>query len=834
MIRFFTLLAVFLFSVQLFSQTTGDVAIIGANYDDPDEILFVTFVDIPASTDIYITDATWDGSAWAPGGAADGWLKYTTPAEGLAAGDVIKITFYSSTHITATAGTAVSDGGTFNLIKSGSTGDELYLYLGTDKDTPTTFLFAVTSSSAWGADELTNTGLTEGDNALLLCNTCDNLVYNGARTGTTSELKTAIADVSTNWGGSNSRITFSTSRFNITGFVQKPTSLKIENVTSTRIRISWAKPLGTYGTDWNGVTIFVRGNSGNNGNVASTDGDSYAGNLSYGSGTAFGNGFTMVNQTTDSDGDIIITNLTPGTTYYIVAYAYQTISGTNNDEWSNATIELYDKAEVQGVSNLDEYPATGLVDLSWDNNPAALNVWWDEVMILAKANSEVDATPAGDGSAYTADAAFGSGTEIGAGNYVVYKGTGTSQRVTALTNGTTYYFRVFVRYGSDWTDADQYKSISSTPVQTIEDPSSGDLIITEVNDVLASNAAYMELYNNTSSAIKLDSVKIEYYTLGHSVPDYVKELGKVILPSGEYYTIAQTVESFNVKYGKDPDMEFTHLYANSDRDGISIRSRTNGIIDKFNSVPGTSDSRNVNHLYERVNYPNNGSDLTGHWNDAGYNKNGTPGAANDNPLPVELTTFTASVGDEGVVINWRTATEVNNYGFQVERQKVKGESEWENIGFVEGHGNSNSPKSYSFIDTDNKLTGIVKYRLKQIDIDGHFEYSVILEVNIEPNLPKKFTLQQNYPNPFNPASTIKYSLPSVGTGQSAIGGLSLHKVTLTVYDIAGRKVAELVNKAQNPGSYSVKFNAVNLPSGVYFYTLRAGNFSATKKMILMK
>ncbi len=197
---------------------------------------------------------------------------------------------------------------------------------------------------------------------------------------------------------------------------------------------------------------------------------------------------------------------------------------------------------------------------------------------------------------------------------------------------------------------------------------------------------------------------------------------------------------------------------------------------------------------------------------------------NSGSTPVELTSFSAKAKNGIVKLNWTTATEVNNYGFQVEREKAKGESEWENIGFVEGHGNSNSPKEYSFTD-ENPPSGNLKYRLKQIDIDGNFEYSEIVE--IQTSAPSKFELFQNYPNPFNPTTTINYAVPAVETRHA----LSLQ---LIVYDILGRKVATLVNKKQAPGNYSVQFDASKLSSGIYFYRLSAGDFIATKKMILMK
>ncbi len=212
----------------------------------------------------------------------------------------------------------------------------------------------------------------------------------------------------------------------------------------------------------------------------------------------------------------------------------------------------------------------------------------------------------------------------------------------------------------------------------------------------------------------------------------------------------------------------------------------------------------------------------------GVDRNGTTdiGAYEfDGNLPVELISFTASVIDNSVILNWRTETETNNYGFQVERKKEKCESNWKNIGFVEGAGNSNSPKKYSFADNVTE-SGRYSYRLKQIDLNGTFEYSNIVEVNI--GSPDKFELMQNYPNPFNPTTTIKYTIPAIGNVET------LHATSLNVYNILGETIATLVNEKQAPGTYAVKFDASNLPSGVYFYTLQYGNFVATKKMILLK
>ncbi len=199
------------------------------------------------------------------------------------------------------------------------------------------------------------------------------------------------------------------------------------------------------------------------------------------------------------------------------------------------------------------------------------------------------------------------------------------------------------------------------------------------------------------------------------------------------------------------------------------------------------------------------------------------------PLPVELTSFTANINANKVELNWQTATEVNNYGFEIERSVISGQlSDWESVGFVNGHGNSNSVKEYYFTDKPNGGTKF-KYRLKQIDNDGKYEYSKEIEVDL--GIPQEFLLAQNYPNPFNPTTTIKYSVPAVETGHAQ----SLHLITLKVYDILGNEVATLVNENKSAGNYEVKFNARNLSSGVYIYRIQTSSgFVSTKKLVLLK
>ena len=194
------------------------------------------------------------------------------------------------------------------------------------------------------------------------------------------------------------------------------------------------------------------------------------------------------------------------------------------------------------------------------------------------------------------------------------------------------------------------------------------------------------------------------------------------------------------------------------------------------------------------------------------------GGNQDNLLPVELSNLTSAISGRDLLLSWSTGTEINNSGFDIERKSTTGG--WSKIGFVAGHGTVNTPNSYTYTDA-NLSSGKYNYRLKQIDFNGNYKYyNLSNEVII--GTPSKYVLTQNFPNPFNPSTSISYEIPATNF------------VSLKIYDMMGKEVANLVNGTQEAGFYTVKFDASKLASGVYFYKLQANDFTATKKLMLMK
>lgn len=222
-----------------------------------------------------------------------------------------------------------------------------------------------------------------------------------------------------------------------------------------------------------------------------------------------------------------------------------------------------------------------------------------------------------------------------------------------------------------------------------------------------------------------------------------------------------------------------------------------------------------------VHYYYTATSRTDNGNESGYSN--IVDTLMTNPLPVELEVFQAFTSGNSIILKWVTATESNNYGFEIERSEHTPKN-FNKIAFVRGNGTVTVPNRYQYTDP-NVAIGKYFYRLKQIDFTGEFEYSGIVEISA--GVPTEFQLRQNYPNPFNPATRINYSLPK-GT-----------HVKLTVFDVNGQEVESLVNKFQEGGNYEVTWDGTDrhgsrVASGFYYYKIETDFASQYRRMLLLK
>ncbi|MCE1190398.1 MAG: T9SS type A sorting domain-containing protein [Ignavibacteria bacterium] len=193
------------------------------------------------------------------------------------------------------------------------------------------------------------------------------------------------------------------------------------------------------------------------------------------------------------------------------------------------------------------------------------------------------------------------------------------------------------------------------------------------------------------------------------------------------------------------------------------------------------------------------------------------------PMPVELSSFSVTAKNGSALVNWVTASEVNNAGFYIERKRLTDANEgpvvkeWEQLGFVKGYGYTNEKHDYSYSDV-NPGVGTFQYRLHQIDNDGRENYLRVAQVTFKPGASR---LDQNFPNPFNPSTKISYYISHDDL------------VVLKIYNVLGKEVATLVNTYQQAGTHYVDFRP-ELASGMYYYKITAGNFSEIKKMLYIK
>ncbi len=378
----------------------------------------------------------------------------------------------------------------------------------------------------------------------------------------------------------------------------------------------------------------------------------------------------------------------------------------------------------------------------------------------------------------------------------------------------------------EYTDSIDFNNMGdSNATDPVADTTNHYLFFTEYIEGSSYNKA-LEIGSKTTTDINLSTYgyKIEIYSNGNSTPSYTIALSGTLLSHG-VFVVAHSSAHTDILAVADQTSGSVNFNGN---DAIVLK-KGDTIVDVIGQIgfdPGTewgsgdisTDDNTIRRKTSIENGDSVGTDIFNpsiEWEGYPLDTFSDLGTA---ALPVELISFRiASTSSETIVLNWTTATEVNNYGFDVESKRAS-TAEWAKIGFVEGHGNSNSPKEYIFVDATVAERSL-SYRLKQIDTDGTYEYSDVVTVS---GTLSKTELFQNHPNPFNLSTQISFALSETG------------KVNVSVYNMLGQKVAELVNQNLEAGIHNVRFNADNISSGFYIYRLETPNYSKTLKMLLIK
>ena len=387
-----------------------------------------------------------------------------------------------------------------------------------------------------------------------------------------------------------------------------------------------------------------------------------------------------------------------------------------------------------------------------------------------------------NGTDYTSNANFGTGSQIGStGWYCVYSGTGTSVNVRNLTGDVTYRVMV-LEVGSATSPA--YNTTASTNI--------GNLTTNPGNQ--ANNVVFSDLQTT--------SLTVNWQNGSASKRCVFIKLGT----TGTASPVDNNTYTANTEFGSGTQIGSTGWYCIYN--GTASQSAGN--------INVTGLTQNTNYVVMVCEYFGNPSSEEYIVQSATLNPN-----TNQTPMPVKMMGFNFSIFEKNVSLKWSTASEVNNAGFEVERAEIRSENlEFRKVGYVKGIGNSNTINNYSFTDRVQE-SGKYKYRLRQTDYNGNFEYHNLSQA-VEIGIPKKFSLKQNYPNPFNPVTKISFDLPED------------ENVNLTVFDLKGSKIKELLNGKKPAGYYEISFDGSNLSSGIYIAILKTNNQNASKRMILLK
>ncbi len=622
----------------------------------------------------------------------------------------------------------------------------------------------------------------------------------------------------------------------------------------------------------NGAYRLILAKSGSAVDASPTSGQVYTANSVFGSGSQIGTGNYVVYG--GSDSVATITGLSSTTTYYFSVFEY---NGLNTDQnyltTSPATGSQQTTVPLPVVSLLpDSILSRTSVILRGSVNPNGTAATY-KFYYGTSINSLTDSTTSlSAGSGSTVDSVRATLTGMVTGNIYYYQlassnTSGTNETsISAIgidTSITKTSLKLWLRADdgitgtSDSSNVNTWYDASGNLNNTTEYVSAAQPLFrtNQINGKpdLIFNGSGSRLNLQTSSTLGIQNSAYELFIVAKS--SYTTNPEFLISGTNAQYEIQ--LNTPGARFIPLPTTTYYDVgtgsqYSDGNPHIIEARASSTGGAISVDGVDGgtsSSDLRNSNNVSmtigiraDSTSYGFNGDiaeviiyDTTLSASDRSLVENylATKYNVSSGALPVELVSLTGRNVDDNIKLTWKTATEVNNYGFEIQRlevssQKSEGKTQssivnrqWEKVGFVKGNGNSNSPKEYSFVDQNPTGGNDYNYRLKQIDNDGRFKYTETIDVKL---IPAKFELYQNYPNPFNPTTTIKYDLPA----QS--------RVVLKLYNILGQEVATLLDINQQAGvySYQLSSNRYGLASGVYIYWLHAGKFNSVKKLMLLK
>lgn len=777
------------------SLTAGDIAIIGFNFDNPDELGFVALVDLESGTVIKFTDNGWLSSgSFRSGEGTHTW----TAASAYTAGDVVLVTL---------SGPALS-----------ASGDQIIAYQG-DSSSPT-IVFALNSeATGWQADATNSntsalpTGLTNGTDAIAL-NEVDNGYYSGSTSGTKSDLQTAICNTS-NWTTNNSRIDNSNWVSSITvsggGTVDNPTSLSASAQSSSQIDLSW-----TDNTDGDNVLLAW--------NSSSTFGTPTNGQTYSADDAISGGGTVLQYSGTDSYSH---SSLTGNTQYYYKAWSYDGSTYSSGATVNATTLKIEPTNHPTSLSASSSYQS---IEVTW-TDAATGSQAPDGYLILGETDASI--TDPSDGTAVSDD------TDA-AGNAVaknITHGSGGSYTFNSLTASTTWYFEIFsytnsgsdIDYKLDETIQTANATTGVAPVFVINeihaDPdatsgdANGDASISSTDD------EFVEIVNRSGY-----SVDISNWVISDGYGDRHVVTNGTTIGDGVSLVVFGGGTPTNIP-GISQTASTGALGLNNSGDDVTLKDSEGGTIVTYSYGSEGGDNQSI------ARNPDYTGDFVKHSTITGNAVLFSPGKTNagDVSLPVDLSYFTASSArSDEITLNWVTESELENLGFIVERRNTNVESLWGVIADymshpeLQGQGSVTHRTEYTFTDNTVEVDQTYDYRLADVSFEGIKEYHTLYVLDVSPvSTPSNFWVQQNFPNPFNPVTTIEYDLPEDSN------------LKLAIYDILGREVIELSNGYQEAGYKSIQWNGRNtsgqlVSAGMYFYAIEAGKHSAIRKMVLLK